>query len=329
MWQILKLLWRFRKAVFAILLFTLGSRIAEEERGSRRGSEGHREEAGSPADISKTGWKAALKETKTALKDKDLSTTAAALAYYATLTFFPAVLGIASIYLLFSSPQQLENALHNLHFVVPTAIYMLLNQALSPLTHNQQSHALFAVIISVLALLWTTSGGLQNLVKATNKVYEVEETRSVVKRRLISVMLSVVLLVLSGFIIFLLILQGDALRHWGWPPVLATLFPILRWPVLVILITLVIAVIYRYAPNRDQPHWGWVSWGATAATIIWLAASALFFIYAQNFANFNRTYGAFAGIIVLMTWFNITSLIILLGGQVNKKLEAVVSTPKS
>lgn len=317
MFKIFRILWKYKKPLLLFAVFQLGDWFEGKDRTEKRES---------PADLPKQGWRDALRETKAALKDKELGLTAAGLAYYATLTFFPAVLGLAGIYALVNGPSNLLDGLKGLEVVFPPALYGLLQQAIRPVAENSEQHqALAAAIIGIAGLLWTTSGGLQNLIKGTNQVYEVKETRKFVKLRLTSLALSLILLIAVAFILFLLLLQGDALRQWGWPGWTATLFPFLRWPVLVVILSAILAIIYRYAPNRENPRWQWVSWGAGAASVLWLIASALFFVYAQNFADFNKTYGAFAGIIVLMTWFNLTALIILVAGQVNKKLEAVSS----
>jgi len=322
MFQILKLLWKHKKLTALILVASTLKSVTYRQLPDLKqyNQKKYVEEAESPTDLSAAGWKRALSRTKTALKDKDIATSAAGLAYYATLTFFPTIIGLASFYILFSSPEHLLSTLDDLRVVFPAAIADLLRDQLAPLASTKPAHIGAAALVSVLALLWTTSGGVQNLVKATNKAYEVEETRNFVKLRLTSLGISILMLIIASVVVFLLILQGDALRSWGMPPVLATIFPIIRWPLLIALISVLLSSIYKYAPNRSQPQWQWVSWGATAATILWLVASALFFIYVQNFANFNKSYGTFAGIIILMTWFNYSSLIILVGAQVNKNL---------
>jgi membrane protein len=322
---VIRLLWRIRKLLMLAAVITpLADAVHDKTALGRlgRGPDSEQELADNPTELSGAAWKRTLKQTKLALQDKDLSTSAAGLAYYATISFFPVLIGLSSFYVLFTSPSSLLSLIDNLKLVLPAAVADLLHDQLAPIAASSNKHLGLAAGLSVLALLWTTSGGLQNLVKATNKAYEVKETRGLVKRRLASILLSIALLVFGVVIIFVLILQGDALRHWGAPDFIATTFPILRWPVLVLLISILLSIIYRYAPDRQKPRWHWVSWGATAATILWLVISALFFFYVQNFANFNKTYGTLAGLIVLMTWFNFSSLIVLLGAQVNKKMEA-------
>jgi membrane protein len=317
-----KILRKLGRAIYLVLLFVDAYEAqSNQQAGKKKGKSADQEDADSPIQLSGTGWKRVLKQTKDALKDKDLSTTAAGLAYYATLTFFPAILGLATVTLLFTSPEQLTSVINNLTHYLPTAIAKLLSTQLTPIVSGGSHKAGVAAAISIIALIWTTSGGLQNLVKATNKAYDVKETRNIVKLRLVSAGLSAVLLVIGGFIVLLLLLQKNALQQLGFPDLLASLFPILRWPLLVVLISVMLAAIYRYAPDRKEPHWQWVSWGATAATLIWLVVTIGFFIYVQNFANFNRSYGSLAGIVVLMIWFNYSALIIVVGAQVNKRLE--------
>lgn len=283
----------------------------------------------SPADLTKKGWKAALLRTKQALKDKNLSMAAAALGYYTTLTFFPAALGLATLYTSIAGPESLLSLLDDLKLVAPPAIQDLLQVQLSPLARAGQTSLGIAALVSLIAVLWTTSGGIQNLVKATNIAYGVEESRGLIKLRLLSTALSVVFIVFGAVILALLVMQGDALHALGVPSAAANLFPILRWPLLVVIISIILAIIYRYAPDRREPRWSFVSWGATAATIIWLIGTVLFFFYAQHFGSFNKSYGTFAGIIILMIWFNLSSLIVLIGAQVNNKLEEVTAADTS
>jgi membrane protein len=320
---------KYLRSFVVVLLGLVLSGTRKESPGGQdkpvQGEDGD-DEADSPADISKTGWKAALKRTKQALKDKNLGMMAAGLAYYSTLTFFPAVLGVASLYTAVAGPGQLQHLLDSLSLVVPPIIQNLLETTLRSLTGAKQSALGVATVVSLLAVIWTTSGGIQNLVRALNVAYEVPETRGFVKLRLSSIVLSIVLMVFSVVVLVLLLLQGDALHALGLPTALANLFPILRWPLLIVALALALSFIYRYAPDRVNPRWSWVSWGATAATIIWLIGTVLFFFYAQNFGSYGKTYGSFASIVILMIWFYLTSQIVLVGAQVNKKLEEVTDT---
>lgn len=316
------------KRIVRTLLFIIGV-IAYALEEPSTGTAGKRSDAAdTPAELPKQGWKTAFKETKKALKDKDISTAAAGLAYYGTITFFPALVGVATCFTYFADPATLLRVIDSLKAVVPGPIADLLRTQLAPLAATNKGTLGWAAIISIGLLLWTTSGGVQNLIKAMNKAYDIRESRNLVKLRLASIVLSGGLLVFVAATLGLLVLKGNVLEAWGWPRLLAVLFPWLRWVLLAALISAGLAFIYRYAPDRPDPRWQWVSWGAVAAAVIWMAGSAAFFIYAQNFADFGKTYGTFAGIIILMTWFNLSSLIIVLGAQVNHNLELQTSADK-
>jgi membrane protein len=321
---------KYLRSLFVIIfgLFVKGSLQAQSRaRSDAGGAAGEsRSDDGQidgPSDLSKSGWKRALKETKIALKDKNLSMMAAGLAYYTTLTFFPAVLGLATLYTSIVGGDQLLNLLDKLYLALPPAMTTLLQRQLTPLAHAGSKSLGIATLISFALVLWTMSGGLQNLVKATNVAYDVEESRNFIKLRLVSIVLAVAFIVFAGIIVILLILQGSALHAFGVPMWMADWFPWLRWPLIIIVVSIALAVIYRYAPNRSEPKWSWVSWGAAAATIIWLIVTVLFFFYVQRFGNYNKSYGIFASLIILMIWFNLSSQLVLVGAQVNKKLEDV------
>ncbi len=314
-------MWHIKNLIWTIIGFALLQRLVDRLAAVSLDEADTSSTADSPAELPKTNWKAALKETKKALKDKELGTVAAGLAYYATLTFFPALIGVAACFSYFAEPSTLLAVVDDLKTVLPGDIANLLHSQLEPLAHTRKAALGWAAIISFAVLLWTTSGGVQNLVKATNRAYDAAENRNFFKLRLASMGLSIGLLTFGAALLVTLVLKSSVLESWGWPHVLAEHFIIWRWVVVVVLISATLAFTYRYAPARPNPRWQWVSWGSTAAAIIWLAGTALFFTYAQHFANFGKTYGTFAGIIILMTWFNLSSFIILLGAQVNHNLE--------
>jgi membrane protein len=320
---------QYLKLLFAVAagLFISGWWDPESaRRRKRKGTVADEDDPDSPVQVSKSGWKEALKRTKNALKDKQLATQAAGLAYYTTLTFFPAIIGAATVYATFAGPEALMSVIRGIGDVFPESVYEIVDKQLSPLTEASRTTLGLAAVLSVLTLLWTTSGGLQNLVKATNYAYDERESRGLIKLRLLSLALSAVLLPLGTAILLLLLAQPDALQALGAPEWMANSFSILRWPLLVIILSVILALIYRYAPNRKAPKWSWVSWGAVAATVIWLAGTVAFFYYTQHFGRFQQTYGVFAGIVVLMVWFNLSALIVLIGAQVNRKLEDVSGT---
>lgn len=274
----------------------------------------------SPADLSVRGWKNALKETWAALKSKDLATFAAALAYYGTFAFFPTLVAFISIFSLVISQEQLTATVAATEAYLPADIASVISSQLEALAQRPRA-SLVAAIIAIGIALFGASTGVANLLKALNHAYGVSEDRGFIKQRLVSL-----LFLLGGFVVALpllglLIVRSDVFVAYGAPEWSVWVVSVLRWVVVTLIIAVALAVTYRYGPNRHDPKWQWVSWGAAAATLIWLAGSALFFFYLQNFANYQATYGIFAGIIAFMLWLNVSAFIVLLGAEVNHRIE--------
>ena len=280
----------------------------------------HDSKASNPLELSKTDYKAALSETKSALQDKNLPMLAAGVAFFATLAFFPTLAALVSIFSLAADPQQLQNAVQAAEAFLPRDLAELINTQLRA-SAGRPAANLFAAILAIAIALWSASSGTQNLIKATNEAYDVDESRGFVKLKLISIVLVLAGVVVGIPLIFLVALQGEWLIALGAPTWLANSFLVLRWVLIAVLMSVALAAFYRYGPDRRDAKWQWVSWGAAAAIVIWLIGTLLFFLYAQNLGNFSKSYGIFAGIIVLMTWFNLSAFIFLLGAQVNHRLE--------
>ena len=286
----------------------------------------HQEPASTPTDLSWQSWKRALLRTKDAIGDKNLAPLAASVAYGGTLAFFPLVVACVAIASIVISPEQINDIVDALAQFLPADIAGLLSAQLENAMDNESANTLIAIAAIALAL-FGVSGAMNSLVNALNVAYDVKETRGIVKTRLVSLVLTCMMIV--GFLIMLPLIAvgGDLLRTFGMPEFVIITFSILRWVILAVVMTFGLALIYRYAPDRPNARWQWVSWGAIMATILWLVVTALFFIYAQNFAGFSDSYSLFAGIIVLMMWLNFTGLIVLVGAEVNHQLEERTVTP--
>ena len=189
--------------------------------------------------------------------------------------------------------------------------------------NNQDRSALgVSAVLAIALALFSASGGVNNLMTAINVAYDEEDKRSFLKKRLMALALTV------GAIIFLVIMLGLVAvlpplveAVFGGSPVVQFLLLAARWILLVVLVAAALAVLYRVAPDRDAPKMRWVSVGAGVATLLWLIASVGFSVYVATFGNYAKTYGVFAGIIVLLFWLWITSYAILLGAEINAEAE--------
>lgn len=277
-------------------------------------------DAESPIQLERADWKAALKETKRALKNKQIPLLAAGIAYFSTLAFFPLMAAAVAIAGLLLSGDQIQEVVQSVGHYLPKDIASLIGTQLQNVSGKHVTNLIVGVAALLLSL-FSVSGAVQNSIKATNATYDLPETRKFIKLRLTSLLLTLGLLLVMFIIIPVLLVNESFLRQLGLPAMLAVVLPYARWAILIIVMSISLAVFYRYGPNRTNPKWQWVSWGAAVATIIWLIGTVLFFVYAQNFAQFSKSFGLFAGIIVLMTWLNLSAFIVLLGAEVNHRLE--------
>jgi membrane protein len=278
-------------------------------------------EAELPRDIPARGWFDVLKRVFKETSRDNVSLIAAGLALYALLAVFPALAAAVSLYGLVSSPDQIAGQIQNLSGVLPQQAADILRTALQNLA-SQQSQALGAgAIIGVLVALWSARKGMVALMTATNVAYDEEEERGFFKKLFVSLAFTVAAVVGFVLIVALAAAVPLALRALGLPDVVQTILGVLRWVVLWFLVVFALAVVYRFAPDRDHPKWSWVTWGSAAAATLWLVVSLLFSLYVRNFGNYGETYGALGGVVVLLMWFYLSAFVVVLGAEINAELE--------
>ena len=276
--------------------------------------------ARTPREFTLKDWKNALVETKNAIRSKKISILAAGVAYFLTFAVFPAIAAMVAVLSFVLSESQLTAAVKAFETFLPTDIANLISTQLAAALENPSSSALI-VIFGILIALFSLSGAVSNSIKATNSIYEVSEMRRFISLRLISTGFIVAAGIITIIVVSLLVLNETFLVSIGVPQWVAWTILVVRWVVVAAVVTVGLAAFYRYAPNRKNPHWQWVTWGSLIATLLWLIGTTLFFIYARFFAHYTEAYSVFAGIIVLMIWLNLTSFAVLLGAAINFKLE--------
>jgi membrane protein len=273
-----------------------------------------------PTEIPAQGWKQIVKRGWKEAKADQVPLMAAGVAYYAFLAIFPALVAIVSIYGLFADPATITSQLKSLTEALPGQARQVITDQVTALAARRTALGI-GLIISILIALWSASGGISNMLTAITTAYDEEEKRGFIKKRLLSLALTV------GAILFMLIMLGIVAVL---PPLLNSIFgsgalkwvfQVLGWLVLMVIVMVVLGILYRIAPDRDAPKIKWVSVGAIVATVIWLLASIGFSIYSSTFGNYAKTYGVFAGIVVLLFWLWLTSYAILLGAEINAESE--------
>jgi membrane protein len=176
-------------------------------------------------------------------------------------------------------------------------------------------------IVALLAALWTASAGMRTLMTALNVAYHEKETRSSVKLYGTSLLLTLGAIVGAIIAVLTVVAIPAILNLVSLPQQMEALLAYGRWPALALIVLLGLAIVYRYGPDRENPRWRWVSWGAVIATVLWIVASLLFSLYVSQFGNYNKTYGSMGAVIILMTWFLLTAYIFLIGAEINAEME--------
>jgi membrane protein len=281
--------------------------------------DGHGRQAGAPQEIPPKGWKDIAKRTMKEVKQDQVPLLGAGVAFYTLLALFPAIIAGVSIYGLVADPETVRDQIDRLTQMLSPETATILNQQIRQVTSSAGGALGVATVVGILTALWSASSGMKALITGVNLAYDETESRKFVKLRGLSILLTLgamVLLALAGATIAGFPPIADDL-----PTVVQWVVSILRFVVLAALLILGLAVLYRYAPDRDEPKWTWVTWGSGVATVLWIVASIGFSIYVNSFGNYNKTYGALAGIIILMFWLYLTAVIVLVGAELNTEME--------
>ncbi|MFF7946230.1 YihY/virulence factor BrkB family protein [Streptomyces griseorubiginosus] len=283
--------------------------------GAGPGPEVERKAPDTLTKLPKGAWGAALKGSLREFKDDELTDRAAALTYYGVLALFPALLVLVSV-LGLTGRSTTDKVLSNLQQFAPGSARDIITSAVQQLQGNSGTGSIMAIVGLVLAI-WSASGYVAAFIRAANAVYDMPEGRPVWKILPVRFAVTVVLLVLAVISALIVVFTGSLAQKAGQAlgigDTALTVWSIAKWPVLVILVTVMIAILYWATPNAKVKGFRWITPGSFLALLIWMIASAGFALYVANFASYNKTYGTMAGVIVFLLWLWITNLAILLG----------------
>jgi membrane protein len=277
----------------------------------------------SPTKLSKRSWWGVLKRSAKEFKEDNLTDWAAALTYYGVLAIFPALLVLVSVLGLIGESAT-QPLIDNLGDVAPGPAQEILTNALENLQGSQGAAGL-AFILGLVLAIWSASGYVAAFMRASNAIYDIEEGRPIWKTLPLRVGLTVALLVLVAITAAAVVITGGIAKELGnvigVGDTAVSVWNIAKWPVLLLIVSFMFALLYWAAPNVKQPGFRWLSPGGVLAVIGWIIASAAFALYVANFASYNKTYGALAGPIVFLLWLWISNICILLGAEFNAELE--------
>ncbi|MGI8646629.1 MAG: YihY/virulence factor BrkB family protein [Mycobacteriales bacterium] len=276
-----------------------------------------------PSELPKRSWWAATKRTIRAVGSNNLSDWAAALTYYSVLSIFPALLAAVSTIGLLSSSAT-RTIVDNISQLAPGAVRDILTSTVRNL-EGSSGTASILVIVGIVAAWWSASGYIAAFMRASNAIYSMEEGRPMWKTaplRLAITLLAGAILAISALVVALTgAIAKQVGSSLGLGSGLVTGWDFAKWPVLVLAISLLFAVLYWASPNVRQGGFVWVTPGSIVAVLIWVLASAAFGFYVAHFGSYNKTYGTLATPIIFLVWLWITNLAILFGAQLNAELE--------
>ena len=277
--------------------------------------------ADKPTQIPWRGWKQILKRAFAENKADNMPIIGGGVAFFGFLAIFPALIALISLYGLVASPETVARQVDNLAKNLPQSAAELISTQLKDITSNSGCALTVGLIVAILGALWSASGGIGNLITAVNLAYDEVETRSFVKLKATALALTI------GGIAFVLVAFGlvavvpAVISALPLGVVGTVLAQIATYVVLLAFFAGGLAVVYRVAPDRDAPRFRWVSLGSVIVTVLWALVSVAFSFYVNHFGSYNKTYGAIAGVIVLMLWLYITCYLVLLGAEINSEAE--------
>jgi membrane protein len=282
---------------------------------------GRGRQATRPREVPLRGWLDVLKRTRRGIRDTNASIVAAGVAFYAFLALVPALIAVVAIYGLVANPADVKDQITSFTSAAPRDAQRLLSNQLSSITRGAGGGTGIAAAIAIGAALWSASSGIAALNTGLTVVNRENETRGMLKRRLLA--LAITLFAVVGVLVMLALVVAlpSLLDSAGVSAIGSTVLELARWPLLAFLLLDGLAVIFRYGPQRRRPKWRWISPGAVVAMIVGLVASVGFSIYVSLLGNYNKTYGSLGAIIVVLLWLYLMAFAVLFGAALNAELE--------
>jgi membrane protein len=289
---------------------------------SRRAREhGRGRRAAHPLQIPWVGWKDILWRTYTETFSHRLLSIAGGVAFFTLFAIFPAITALVSAYGLFFNASTITHSLSMVNGVVPDEVLNLLRQQADRIASQGHGALTIGFLVSILVMVWSTMGGVKAMIDALNVIYEQQETRRLFRYNLVALLFT-----LGGFAASLLAIGAVvavplALSWLGLGETSAVLMQTIRWPALLIVLLVGLAILYRYGPDRRTARWQWVSVGSVFASAAWIVASYLLSWYLSKFDSYNLTFGSLGAVAAMMMWLWVSACVVLLGAELNAEVE--------
>lgn len=278
-------------------------------------------QADSPTQIPVRGWRQVLGRAIRQSQEDNIPLLAAGVAFFGFLALFPALIALVTLVGLVADPGQVTQQVQSFTAGLPQAAQQLISDQLAAITHSSDGALTIGLVVSLLVALLSASSGTANLMTAINTAYEEKETRGFLKFRAVALLLTLGTVVFLVMTLALTAVVPVVLHVIPLGPTGTLLAEVVRWTLLIVVIMIGLAVLYRVAPDRNPPKFRWVSVGSVTAALLWLLGTVGFSLYVNFFGNYNKTYGTLAGVIVLLLWLFLTCYVVLLGAEINAEAE--------
>jgi membrane protein len=246
---------------------------------------------------------------------------AGGVAYYELLALFPAIAALVALYGLFADPTTIVTHLDSLSGVLPGGGIEILRDELTRVSESGNRVLSITFLVGLTVSLWSANAGMKALFDALNIAFKVEEKRGFIKLNAISLAYTLGAIGFATLALSAIVVAPVLLNYFGLGSVTGILLRLLRWPVLLVTITLWLSLIYWHGPSREEPRWHWITLGSASAATLWLIASLLFSWYAGSFGSYNKTYGSLGAVIGFMVWMWISVIVVLLGAELDAETE--------
>jgi len=278
-------------------------------------------QAEGPSRIPAAGWKDILKRSKEEMTRDHVSLVAAGIAFYGLLASVPAIVATISLWAIVFDPQQITQQISSVSHLLPEEAANIIRQQAEQAGQNAGTGISLAAAGGLVFAIYSAARGVNGFMEGLNIIYGEEENRGMIKRTSIKLLLTIGAILMTLVTLGVITAIPIIISILGLPDWLGTIINLARWPLLMIVVMLALAVLYRYGPDRDEPRWQWISVGSVTAVLLWIAGSIGFSIYVRNFSSYNETYGSMGAVVILLMWFWLSAFIVLMGAELNSEIE--------
>ena len=278
-----------------------------------------------PTEIPPAGWWQIAKRLFGEISKDRVLAEAAGVTFYVLLAIFPALAALVSIYGLIADPKTIASQLSAAAGVLPEGGMKILHDQVTSLVSKPSGGLGLRALIGLLTSIWSANAGMKALFDALNVVYEEKEKRGFIRLTLLTLAFTLGALIFLMLAVSGVVVLPAVLAFLGLGSTANLLLSLARWPVLIVVLSLFLAVVYRYGPSRAQRRWRWVSAGGIGATLLWLLVSFAFSYYVQNFGSYNKTYGSLGAAVGFLTWIWLSTSVVLIGAELDSEMQRQTS----